>query len=357
MRKTVLAVMVLLLAVELLVGCGGDKGTGTVEPGPELATITFRSDIDDIAAVPVFVFLDGEKLGPTPYVWESDDEWHTISFLVLGQMMKLGKPFDKPFRVTSSTELVFPVAQFGIYLAKGDVRTEDDASPLAGVKVEAMGLDEVTVLGSVLTQSDGSFELYILKDFTSSLRFSKDGYETQTIPIAEIPETGMDIRLAKIAPTTLTLNITPRTAEPEVWVNGDSLGSADAQGQFQATLDPGTYEIRFIGWGCKELTSTITLAPGETKSQNIQLEVWDLSGTWKRESDDLKIDVEKEADERGIYWFSFNPCWLTTKGNRVFKPVSQAGDYAEGIIFENGKRLEFTFHSQYGSTLHVYEKL
>ena len=166
----------------------------------------------------------------------------------------------------------------------------------------------------------------------------------------------MDIRLAKIVPTILTLQITPITSEAEVWVDGDSLGSADSNGNFETTIEPGSHEVKLIGWGCKEWTSAIFISACETKTQNIQLEAWDLTGTWKRESDDSEVEVTMK---NGNEVWGLNPVGRFYVKDNNLTYIDPFGDdvQAEGVILKNGKRIEFTVYSQYGSSSHIYEKI
>ena len=176
-----------------------------------------------------------------------------------------------------------------------------------------------------------------------------DGEEASSL---EVPSFSL---VAKVIPTILIFNIIPITSEAEVWVDGDSLGSADASGYFETTIEPGDHKITLIGWGCREKRGSIAISQGETKTQNIQLEVWDLTGTWKRESDDLEVDVTL---------INVNELWGLTpvgrffvKGNSLTFVSSISDAHAEGVILENGTRIEFTLHTQYGSDSHVYEKI
>ena len=231
----------------LMLGCGGDKGA---ESTPGTATISFRSDP---AEFPVTVFVDGEELGTTPCSYKGDvgEEAHTLSAQAFGETQAF-----EAFKIKGSTDVVFSPAQFGLWLATGQVRDLDN-EPLEGVKIEAM--NNSTAIASTLTQSNGSFELYILKDFTSSLRFSRDEYETQTILILEIPETGADIRLAKIVPTILAITSNPSGAE--VWVKGENLGTTPL---LLTDLAPGDYEITLKLEGYEDWTQTAVVRVAET---------------------------------------------------------------------------------------------
>ena len=85
------------------------------------------------------------------------------------------------------------------------------------------------------------------------------------------------------------------------------------------------------------------------------MEVWDLTGTWKRESDDSEVEVTMK---NGSEVWGLNPIGrFYVKGNNLTFISSTSDAYADGIILQDGKRIEFTLHTQHGSTLNVYEKI
>ena len=344
MKKLVLAVLAVLVAVGLF-GCGSDKSTGPViEPEPR--EYGFLKVIHPPGAE---VWIDdkvADKKTPLNLKLEVGD--YQLSVYLLDERI-----LNREVTIKEDQEIII----YQIVSLVGTVHVEGSEEPLPGVLIELLDVDGRTVVRT-LTDAQGKFELkWQLGAVT--FRYSKEGWgEPRSENILLALEQGLDLSLPKTVTTsTLTLQITPPTSEPEVWVNNDSLGSADPSGYFQAILDHGSHEITLIGWGCKEKTVSITLAPGETKSQNISLEVWDLSGEWKRESDDSEVDVTltNVNELRGLQPVGR----FYVKGNRLTFVSSISEAYANGVILEDGKRIEFTVHSNPGSagSLHIYTKI
>ena len=264
--------------------------------------------------------------------------------------------------------------------AKADIAvnwvTDDDPpviTPADNLIMQAVNVESQEKFEFEVNEGLVTITILIGPEYDFSLRQKEGGEEVRIIyenqEVSSFRMGALDLEFLhfsvvapKPVPTVLALNITPKSAEAEVWIDGDSLGSADPSGFFQTVIDPGSHEIKFIGWGCKEKTISIAISPGETKTQNISLEVWDLSGKWKRESDDRKVDVKYYTWEGRTYVGGWSPAGgFLVKGNKISfqsPPESGSDAYAEGVILENGQRIEFTFYGRPGvtGTLHVYTK-
>ncbi|MBN1543965.1 DUF2341 domain-containing protein, partial [Candidatus Woesearchaeota archaeon] len=186
---------------------------------------------------------------------------------------------------------------------QGTVRNAATSAPLGGVLVEAMS--GPTVINSTTTSASGTYSM-MLSSGTYTVRFSKTGYDTLSVPDVTIVTGGTTAQNANLEVSTSPIGTISGTVTQS---GGGALSGALVEvlsgmsvinsttttgaGAYSMQITGGVYDIRFTKTGYKTATlSGVNVPAGATTVRNYAMVKW-----WD-ESYGVKYPITIPADAR-----------------------------------------------------------
>lgn len=364
MRKTLYVFLMATIAAALLVlaGCSSDSGGGggTIPTGPvEKAQIVYRLDLDQLtpeaeealqgqeiivlqSTTPDVTRIGAISLEDTELTSEIDaGVVYYTAFKVFNEIF-----YSKSVKIDGPGTLYLTIGSQELRLIKitGRVVNKETGEPAAGLRLELMSPSGT--MYSATTDENGEFVVYGL-EVAVSLDHSGEGYESGSTTI-----NGEDRLEIEVSPKTVPEQLATATfrANPdwelEVWENGEQLAVADAAGVATVrNVSPGTHTYEFVAWGYKPATYTHFFGAGESADLivNELPEEWDLNGEWWNSDGETIVVSMRTVRDRPAVWFKGDVpiSWYWVKGNRLLWSSKSGDRTSEGVILNNGRRIEF----------------
>jgi protocatechuate 3,4-dioxygenase beta subunit len=158
--------------------------------------------------------------------------------------------------------------------------TDDEGSPLSGVTVKFLDTADGTTVETTTTDDSGAYEGG-LPPGKYEVVVDEFGFESvhAVVTVSMTGETTVHITLVALDPGTLTGTVTDKKGTPLVGIEltcvfedeVNEMTTTDADGSYEFTLPPATYELTATADGYQDSTNEVTVTEDETTGYDISL--------------------------------------------------------------------------------------